>query len=82
MGKVNVYNLDIKKKETIARPKVFDVKPRKDLIQKATEVSQSRKKQIQGRDPRAGLRNTAVSWGTGHGFQIQSNPFWHSRYYL
>ncbi len=67
MGKVNVYNLDIKKKETIARPKVFDVKPRKDLIQKATEVSQSRKKQVQGRDPRAGLRNTAVSWGTGHG---------------
>ncbi|MFX1276830.1 MAG: 50S ribosomal protein L4 [Promethearchaeota archaeon] len=67
MEKVNVYNLDVKKKETITKPRVFEVKPRKDLIQKSIEVSQSRKKQAQGRDPRAGLRNTAESWGTGHG---------------
>ncbi|MFX1399008.1 MAG: 50S ribosomal protein L4 [Promethearchaeota archaeon] len=66
MEKINVYNLDANKKETIDKPKIFEVKPRKDLIQKANETSQSRKKQTQGRNPRAGLRNTAVSWGTGH----------------
>jgi len=67
MDKVNIYSLEVKKKETISKPKVFEIKPRKDLIQKAIEISQSRKKQIQGRDSRAGLRNTAESWGTGHG---------------
>ncbi len=64
--KTTIYSLEASKKETIDRPKVFDIKPRKDLIQKANQSSQSRKKQAQGRDPKAGLRNTAVSWGSGH----------------
>ncbi|MFX1395363.1 MAG: 50S ribosomal protein L4, partial [Promethearchaeota archaeon] len=51
----------------IEKPEIFNFKPRKDIIQKAIEVLQSKKKQIQGRDKRAGLRNTAESWGTGHG---------------
>lgn len=67
MEKINIFNLDAKKKESIDRPRVFEVRPRKDLIQKASEVFQSRSKQVQGRDPRAGLRNTAKGWGTGHG---------------
>ncbi len=67
MEKVNIYSLDGKKKGLIEIPKVFIQKPRKDLIQKASEVFESRNKQRQGRDKRAGLRNTAVSWGTGHG---------------
>ena len=67
MEKFNIYGLDGKKKGLIDKPKVFLVKYRKDLIQKAFEVSQSKKKQIQGRDKRAGLRNTAEGWGTGHG---------------
>ena len=67
MEKVNVYGLDGKKKGLIEKPEVFNFKPRKDVIQKAIEVFQSKKKQTQGRDKRAGLRNTAESWGTGHG---------------
>ncbi len=67
MEKINVYNLDGKKKGLIDKPKIFDVKARFDLIQLANSISQSKNKQIQGRDKRAGLRNTAKGWGTGHG---------------
>ncbi len=67
MEKINVYNLDGKKKGLIDKPKIFDVKPRTDLIQIASNISQSKNKQAQGRDKRAGLRNTAEGWGTGHG---------------
>jgi len=67
MEKINVYNLDGKKKGFIDKPKIFDVRARFDLIQTANSISQSKNKQIQGRNKRAGLRNTAESWGTGHG---------------
>jgi len=48
-------------------PRIFSIKPRKDLIRKASEISFSKNKQVQGRNKRAGLRNTAKGWGTGHG---------------
>lgn len=67
MEKVNVYDLDGKKKNLVDMPKIFTIKPRKDLIRKASEISFSRNKQVQGRNKRAGLRNTAKGWGTGHG---------------
>jgi len=67
MEKVNVYDLDGKKKNLVDKPKIFSIKPRKDLIRKASEISFSRNKQVQGRNKRAGLRNTAKGWGTGHG---------------
>jgi large subunit ribosomal protein L4e len=67
MEKINIYGLDGKKKGLIDKPKIFFIKYRDDIIQKACEVSQSKNKQIQGRDKRAGLRNTAKGWGTGHG---------------
>jgi len=67
MEKVNVYDLDGKKKILVDMPRIFSVKPRKDLIRKASEISFSRNKQVQGRNKRAGLRNTAKGWGTGHG---------------
>jgi len=67
VDKVNVYNLDGKKKGLIDKPKIFDVKPRIDLIQMVSASAQSKNKQVQGRDKRAGLRNTAEGWGTGHG---------------
>lgn len=66
MEKTNVYSLEGSKKSVIEIPKVFSVNPRKDIIQKASEVSFSKKKQIQGRDKRAGLRNSSEGWGTGH----------------
>jgi large subunit ribosomal protein L4e len=67
MEKVNLLNLDGTKKEMLDLPAIFKIKPRKDLIQKAIEITISRNKQIQGRNKRAGLRNTAEGWGTGHG---------------
>ncbi|GAH93866.1 unnamed protein product, partial [marine sediment metagenome] len=67
MEKINVYNLEGKKKGFIDKPRIFNIKPRLDIIQIANVVSQSKNKQIQGRDKRAGLRNTAEGWGTGHG---------------
>ncbi len=67
MQKVNVYDLDGNKKNLVNIPLIFNVKPRRDLIQLASEVSSSKNKQIQGRNKRAGLRNTAEGWGTGHG---------------
>ncbi|MBA7586415.1 MAG: 50S ribosomal protein L4 [Promethearchaeota archaeon Loki_b31] len=67
MEKVNVYDLDGKKKILVDMPRIFSIKPRKDLIRKASEISFSKNKQVQGRNKRAGLRNTAKGWGTGHG---------------
>ncbi|MFX1327098.1 MAG: 50S ribosomal protein L4 [Promethearchaeota archaeon] len=67
MEKINVYNLEGKKKGFIDKPKIFETRPRLDIIQIAHAIHQSKNKQKQGRDKRAGLRNTAESWGTGHG---------------
>jgi len=67
MERINVYGLDGKKRTLIEKPEIFKVKPREDLILKACEIAQSKTKQIQGRDKRAGFRNTAAGWGTGHG---------------
>lgn len=67
MEKVNVYDLDGNKKSLVDVPRLFNLKPRKDLIKIATEISSSKNKQVQGRNKRAGLRNTAEGWGTGHG---------------
>jgi large subunit ribosomal protein L4e len=67
MEKINIYGLDGKSRGVIDKPKLFSVKPRKDLIGKASKIFQSKSKQVQGRDKRAGLRTTAEGWGTGHG---------------
>jgi large subunit ribosomal protein L4e len=67
LEKVNVYSLDGQKKGSMDIPNIFKMLPRKDLVQKANEIFESRNKQTQGRDRRAGLRNTATGWGTGHG---------------
>jgi large subunit ribosomal protein L4e len=67
MDKINVYSLNGKTTGVVEVPKVFSIKPRKDIIQMASEIFQSKNKQIQGRDKKAGLRNTAEGWGTGHG---------------
>ncbi|MFX0032693.1 MAG: 50S ribosomal protein L4 [Candidatus Hodarchaeota archaeon] len=66
MEKINVYSLEGSKKTLIDVPRIFSITPRKDIIRKACEASYSRNKQIQGRDKRAGLRNSSESWGTGH----------------
>ncbi len=67
MEKINVYDLDGKKKGLIDKPEVFSVKPRMDLIQMAHNVTISKNKQAQGRDRGAGLKNISEGWGTGYG---------------
>lgn len=67
MEKINIYDFMLKERESMEIPNLFKLKPRLDLIKKATEVQFSNNKQPQGRDKRAGLKNTAEGWGTGHG---------------
>jgi len=67
MNNINIYDLEGKTRDKIESTKVFDIKPRKDLIILSNEVIQSQKIQPQGRDKYAGLKNTAEGWGTGHG---------------
>jgi len=65
--KINIFDLDGKKKGLIDKPLIFNVKPREDIVQVANNIFQSRNKQPQGRDKRAGLKNISEGWGTGYG---------------
>jgi len=48
-------------------PRVFQTPYRPDVIKRAVIAQQSHGFQPQGRDPRAGKRTTAKSWGVGRG---------------
>jgi len=48
-------------------PEVFTVGYRPDLIKRAFLAALTASRQAQGRDPMAGKRTTAVSWGVGYG---------------
>lgn len=63
---VKILGLDGTEKGNIELPEVFSLFPRFDLIHRAVVSSESAEKQPQGRDPLAGKRNTAESWGTGY----------------
>ena len=65
-NKISVMGLKKKKKAKLESPKVFTLFPRKHLIQRAVSAAESAEKQPQGRDPLAGKKNNAESWGTGH----------------
>ncbi|MHA1611181.1 MAG: 50S ribosomal protein L4 [Promethearchaeota archaeon] len=62
---IKVLGLDGKEKGTVELPSIFSITPRLDLIHRAVVATESAQKQPQGRDPLAGKRNTAGSWGTG-----------------
>lgn len=64
--KVKILNLTGDVKEEIDMPAVFSVFPRIDLIERAVISAEAANKQPQGRDPLAGKRNVAESWGSGH----------------
>jgi large subunit ribosomal protein L4e len=64
---VPILNLSNEKMEEVELPNVFNTPIRPDVIKKAVIHQQSHSFQPQGRDPRAGKKNTAESWGTGHG---------------
>jgi len=69
MGKVSsgVFDLEGKRVSRIRLPKVFETTLRPDVIKRAVVAIQSHRFQPQGRDPMAGKRTTAESWGVGRG---------------
>jgi large subunit ribosomal protein L4e len=64
---VPVVNAENKRLEDVELPKVFETPYRPDVIKKAVIAQQSHGFQPQGRDPMAGKRTTAESWGVGRG---------------
>lgn len=65
--KVPVYDLDGKEVDKTELPSVFSADYRSDLIKKAFYALRSHSLQVQGRDPLAGMRTSALSWNTGRG---------------
>jgi len=65
--KVIIYGLDGKEKSTTELPKLFSINPRIDIVSRVVTSLELSTKQPQGRDPLAGMRNTARSWGSGFG---------------
>jgi len=64
---VPVYNLENEQSSEVELPKVFSTPYRPDVIKKAVIFQQSNSFQPQGRDPLAGKRTSAESWGVGRG---------------
>lgn len=64
--KVNVLDLEGKKKETIDLPKVFSTDYRPDLIKRAVLVAQANRRQKYGSDKMAGKRTSAHYHGLTH----------------
>jgi len=64
---VPVYDLNGKAIREIELPNIFNYPIREDLIRKVFLALRTSKLQPQGRDPLAGKRTTAESWGVGHG---------------
>ncbi len=64
---VPVIYLDDGKKGEVSLPNIFSTPIRPSIIKKAVIAQQSHGFQPQGRDPMAGKRTSAESWGTGRG---------------
>jgi len=62
-----VFNLEGREVGTIELPEVFMTPFRPDVIKRAVIAIQSHRLQPKGRDPYAGKRTTAESWGVGYG---------------
>lgn len=62
-----VFDLDGKHVGRIRLPDIFRTPFRPDVIKRAVIAIQSHSLQPKGRDPMAGKRTTAESWGVGHG---------------
>jgi large subunit ribosomal protein L4e len=62
-----VFNLEGKEVGKIRLPEIFRTPIRPDVIKRAVVAIQSHRLQPKGRNPYAGKRTTAESWGVGHG---------------
>ena len=65
--KAQVKTLEGSVSKEIDLPKVFEADYRPDLIRKAVISLQSMRRQPHGTDPYAGIRSSAVGWGSGRG---------------
>ena len=65
--KANVRTLDGAISREITLPRVFGEEYRPDLIRKAVMALQSTRRQPHGTHPYAGIRSSAVGWGSGRG---------------
>ena len=64
---VKIFDLDGKAVSELPLPSVFSAALRRDIITKAVVAQQSHRFQPQGRNPMAGKRTTAESFGVGRG---------------
>lgn len=64
---VPVYDVEGKAIKKIRLPELFAYPIRKDLIRRAFHSAHTARIQPKGRDPLAGKRRTAESWGIGYG---------------
>ncbi len=64
---VSVFNLNGEKVKEIELPSIFEMEIRPDIIRRAYLSQLTARIQPQGRNPLAGLRTSAESWGAGHG---------------
>ncbi len=64
---VKIFGADGQALSELSLPPVFSVTLRKDIITKAVVAQQSHRFQPQGRNPMAGKRTTAESFGVGRG---------------
>jgi large subunit ribosomal protein L4e len=64
---VKILGIKGKSKGSIKIPNVFETKYRPDLIRRAFLAGASTQYQPAGRDPLAGKKTSATSWGTGFG---------------
>ena len=67
MSEVSIYDCNGKSVKKIKLPSLFETPFRPDLIRRAFISHLNATKQSQGRNPMAGKRTTAESWGPGHG---------------
>ncbi|MEM2881926.1 MAG: 50S ribosomal protein L4 [Candidatus Bathyarchaeia archaeon] len=65
--KAVVIDLEGKPIRELELPRIFQTKYRPDLIRRAVVALQTHRLQPQGRDPMAGKRTSAESYGVGHG---------------
>ena len=65
--KAQVKSLDGGVAKDIELPEIFSEAYRPDLIKKAVMALQSTRRQPHGTDPFAGIRSSAVGWGSGRG---------------
>jgi len=67
MNSVPIFNLEGEKVGEIELPRIFSMEVRPDVIRRTYLSQLTARIQPQGRDPLAGLRTSAESWGAGHG---------------